>query len=62
MWITTAGVPLAGLILLFSPVGRTRDLPTAWRPENAPALRGRAGPRGEASLRSEVASRQLSPP
>lgn len=27
MWIMTAGVPLAGLILLFSPVGRVRDLP-----------------------------------
>ncbi|MYS37553.1 putative MFS family arabinose efflux permease [Streptomyces sp. KhCrAH-43] len=29
MWITTAGVPLAALVLLFSPIGRTRDLPTA---------------------------------
>lgn len=29
MWITTAGVPLAALILLFSPIGRTRDLPTS---------------------------------
>jgi len=29
MWITTAGVPLAALVILFSPVGRTRDLPTA---------------------------------
>ncbi|MEH6372928.1 MFS transporter [Streptomyces sp. KLMMK] len=29
MWITTAGVPLAGLLLLFSPIGRTRDLPTS---------------------------------
>ncbi|WP_406208228.1 MFS transporter [Kitasatospora sp. NBC_01560] len=27
MWITTAGVPLAALVLLFSPVGRSRDLP-----------------------------------
>ncbi|MFE3551502.1 MFS transporter [Streptomyces kronopolitis] len=27
MWIMTAGVPLAGLILLFSPIGRVRDLP-----------------------------------
>ncbi|HEU4948284.1 MAG TPA: MFS transporter [Kribbella sp.] len=27
LWITTAGVPLAGLILLFSPVRRQRDLP-----------------------------------
>ncbi|MFD8864218.1 MFS transporter [Streptomyces sp. NPDC059590] len=29
MWITTAGVPLAALILVFSPIGRARDLPTA---------------------------------
>ncbi|WP_058041115.1 MFS transporter [Streptomyces roseifaciens] len=29
MWITTAGVPLAGLLLLFSPIGRTRNLPTS---------------------------------
>ncbi|MEV8409048.1 MFS transporter, partial [Streptomyces niveus] len=29
MWITTAGVPLAGLILLFSPIGRARDLPAS---------------------------------
>ncbi|MFC1407499.1 MULTISPECIES: MFS transporter [Streptacidiphilus] len=27
MWITTAGVPLAGLILLLSPLRTTRDLP-----------------------------------
>lgn len=27
LWITTAGVPLAGLILLFSPIRRQRDLP-----------------------------------
>ncbi|MEV4443254.1 MFS transporter, partial [Streptomyces sp. NPDC049577] len=27
MWITTAGIPLAGLVLLLSPVGRSRDLP-----------------------------------
>ncbi|MFI9203250.1 MFS transporter [Streptomyces sp. NPDC053048] len=27
MWITTAAVPLAGLILFFSPLRRTRDLP-----------------------------------
>ncbi|MFG2891691.1 MFS transporter [Streptomyces sp. NPDC048248] len=32
MWILTAGVPLAALILLFSPVRRVRDLPLA-RPE-----------------------------
>ncbi|MFG3587557.1 MFS transporter [Streptomyces sp. NPDC047990] len=30
--ITTAGVPLAALILLFSPIRRTRDLPTTRRP------------------------------
>ncbi|MDF9811433.1 putative MFS family arabinose efflux permease [Streptomyces sp. SPB162] len=29
MWITTAGVPLAALILVFSPVRRARDLPTS---------------------------------
>ncbi len=29
MWITTAGIPLAGLVLLFSPVRRSRDLPTS---------------------------------
>jgi MFS family permease len=29
MWITTAGVPLAGLILVFSPIRRARDLPAA---------------------------------
>ncbi|WP_432002939.1 hypothetical protein [Streptomyces sioyaensis] len=27
MWIMTAGVPLAALILVFSPIGRVRDLP-----------------------------------
>jgi predicted MFS family arabinose efflux permease len=27
LWITTAGIPLAGLILLFSPIARHRDLP-----------------------------------
>ncbi|WP_406087190.1 MFS transporter [Kitasatospora purpeofusca] len=38
MWITTAGVPLAALVLLFSPVGRVRDLPTVRRPAGpAPA-------------------------
>ncbi|MGA5132958.1 MFS transporter [Streptomyces olivoreticuli] len=36
MWITTAGVPLAALILLFSPVGRSRDLPTSRPPRSAP--------------------------
>jgi predicted MFS family arabinose efflux permease len=28
LWITTAGVPLAGLVLLASPIRRRRDLPT----------------------------------
>ena len=28
LWITTAGVPLAGLVLLASPIRRTRDLPS----------------------------------
>ncbi|MEV0190062.1 MFS transporter [Kitasatospora purpeofusca] len=38
MWITTAGVPLAALVLLLSPVGRVRDLPAARRPAGpAPA-------------------------
>ncbi|MFB7673952.1 MFS transporter [Kitasatospora purpeofusca] len=38
MWITTAGVPLAALVLLLSPVGRVRDLPTTRRPaDRAPA-------------------------
>ncbi|MEU2873208.1 MFS transporter [Streptomyces olivoreticuli] len=36
MWITTAGVPLAALILLFSPIGRSRDLPTSRPPQSAP--------------------------
>ncbi|MFE2445113.1 MFS transporter [Streptomyces sp. NPDC059426] len=29
MWITTAGIPLAGLILLFSPIRHSRDLPAS---------------------------------
>ncbi|GHH85087.1 hypothetical protein GCM10018793_51700 [Streptomyces sulfonofaciens] len=32
MAITTAGVPLAALILLLSPIRRSRDLPTSRRP------------------------------
>ncbi|MGK5548253.1 MFS transporter [Streptomyces sp. URMC 127] len=44
MWVTTAGVPLAGLLLLFSPVGRARDLPATRRPDAAPAVRGEAAP------------------
>ena len=39
MWITTAGVPLAALVLVFSPVGRARDLPAA-RPAGEPARPG----------------------
>ncbi|MGW1893488.1 MFS transporter [Streptomyces sp. NPDC002004] len=31
MWITTAGIPLAGLVLFFSPIRRSRDLPTVPR-------------------------------
>jgi predicted MFS family arabinose efflux permease len=34
MWITTAGVPLAALILFFSPIRRTRDLPTSRQPKS----------------------------
>ncbi|MFB8239266.1 MFS transporter [Kitasatospora purpeofusca] len=37
MWITTAGVPLAALVLLLSPVGRVRDLPTTRRPADPAA-------------------------
>ncbi len=29
MWITTAGIPLAALVLFFSPVRRVRDLPSS---------------------------------
>ncbi|GAA1692020.1 MFS transporter [Streptomyces yatensis] len=39
MWITTAGIPLAGLILLFSPIRRSRDLPAS-----APARPRREAP------------------
>ncbi len=49
MWITTAGVPLAALVLLFSPIGRSRDLPTVPRPRNAP---GQTHPCPEPSPRS----------
>ncbi|WP_037906566.1 MFS transporter [Actinacidiphila yeochonensis] len=38
MWITTAGVPIAALVLLLSPVGRVRDLPTAPAPAVPPLL------------------------
>lgn len=44
LWIMTAGVPLSALILLFSPVRRVRDLPTA--PEAvAPPATEAVGPR-----------------
>jgi MFS family permease len=36
MAITTAGVPLAALVLLFSPIGRTRDLPVSRRTAGGP--------------------------
>ncbi|MER6694136.1 MFS transporter [Streptomyces minutiscleroticus] len=49
MWITTAGVPLAALILLFSPIGRSRDLPMVPRPRSVP---GRTRPRPSPSPRS----------
>ncbi|MGX1853022.1 MFS transporter [Streptomyces sp. NPDC055299] len=51
MWIMTAGVPLAGLILLFSPVGRVRDLPVRPVREERPAA-GACGP--EPDGRAEV--------
>lgn len=51
MWIMTAGVPLAGLILLFSPVGRVRDLPVRLAREERPAA-GACGPEPEG--RAEV--------
>ncbi|WP_427895384.1 MFS transporter [Kribbella sp. GL6] len=37
LWITTAGVPLAGLVLLASPIRRSRDLPAATRAAAFPA-------------------------
>lgn len=52
MWITTAGVPLAALILVFSPVGRSRDLPTSpWAGTDGGAPRGRAAGPGELPVR-----------
>ncbi|MFK4086275.1 MFS transporter [Kribbella sp. NPDC020789] len=35
LWITTAGVPLASLVLLFSPIRGRRDLPTQQRAESS---------------------------
>ncbi|MFJ5102672.1 MFS transporter [Streptomyces sp. NPDC088554] len=43
MWVATAGVPLAGLILVFSPVGRARELPSSRWPHP---------PRGDRGLRA----------
>ncbi|MGA4845751.1 MFS transporter [Streptomyces sp. G5(2025)] len=43
MAITTAGVPLAALILLFSPIRRSRDLPTSRRPTGSSPLPLHAG-------------------
>jgi MFS family permease len=40
MWLMTAGVPLAALILWFSPVRRCRDLPNGPRPSGAQAAAG----------------------
>jgi len=37
LWITTAGVPLASLILLFSPIRGQRDLPTQQRADSSRA-------------------------
>ncbi|GAA1905669.1 MFS transporter [Streptantibioticus ferralitis] len=45
LWITTAGVPLAALILFFSPIRGARDLPTSRQPEKCP--RPSPGPDGE---------------
>ncbi|WP_413098975.1 MFS transporter [Streptomyces sp. Inha503] len=50
MWITTAGIPLAGLILLFSPIRRSRDLPAAPRARRHDAAPGRETARGEGPL------------
>ncbi|MFG2829368.1 MFS transporter [Streptomyces sp. NPDC048434] len=51
MWIMTAGVPLAALILLFSPIRTVRDLPVrpaeAQRGERDEPGRGTAGQGGE---------------
>ncbi|MDF3289705.1 MFS transporter [Streptomyces silvisoli] len=37
MWITTAGIPLAALVLFFSPVRRVRDLPGSRPARGGPA-------------------------
>ncbi|MFF3460409.1 MFS transporter [Streptomyces sp. NPDC002730] len=48
MAITTAGVPLAALILFFSPIRRSRDLPTSRQPTSNSKLP--LGPDGEPVL------------
>ncbi|WP_413812045.1 MFS transporter [Streptomyces sp. OE57] len=50
MWITTAGIPLAGLILLFSPIRRSRNLPASPRARRHDATPARETARGEGSL------------
>lgn len=44
MWITTAGVPLTGLILLLSPIAHHRDLPVHTLGERPPTAPGTAMP------------------
>ncbi|OKI02099.1 MFS transporter [Streptomyces sp. CB02923] len=47
MWITTAGIPLAAVILLLSPVRRARDLPTSRQePVGGPPEPSAVRPRG----------------
>jgi predicted MFS family arabinose efflux permease len=36
MWVTTAGIPLAALTLVFSPIRHVRDLPTTPEPGRRP--------------------------
>ncbi|MCQ8187378.1 MFS transporter [Streptomyces rugosispiralis] len=50
MWITTAGIPLAGLILLFSPIRRSRDLPASPRARRHGAAPARETATGEGPL------------
>ncbi|MFE2185827.1 MFS transporter [Streptomyces sp. NPDC059455] len=50
MWITTAGIPLAGLILLFSPIRRSRDLPASPRARRHDATPAPKTAQGEGPL------------
>ncbi|MGW7688222.1 MFS transporter [Streptomyces asiaticus] len=50
MWITTAGIPLAGLILLCSPIRRSRDLPASPRARRHDGAPARETARGEGPL------------